>query len=186
MYLFFSLLRHGLSLLLSIERAIFATLWQVVRWLAILRSWVSTHLWTTALVLGTSLPYSFVRLWVLHDIVVRIIVRLFTVLWSHFKIVHQFILTHFAVWILHRLHWATNPADVLTPLSITNVTLWLLRRYWSFIKVGWRKPMSLVIVQWSLICRCSAMLTGVVRLALSLARSDMTWLQLCRIGWWCG
>ena len=153
---FFRPLRYCLAFLLPTERAFFATLRHIVGRLPVLRAWVASHLWATALILACALRDPLRRLAIListHHIVVRVIVRFFAILVSHFQIVNEFILANFAVWVFYRLHGAsgrcslsTNSDNVLTSLSFTNVALRFISCDWPFIKVWRRKSVSLVVV----------------------------------------
>ena len=138
----FRLWRNSWAFLLSVERAFFAPLRHVVGRLAVLRARVTSHLRATVLVLATALRDSFHRFAVListQHIVVRVIVRFFAVLVPHFQVVNEFVLADFAALVFHRLHGTTNSSlssnstNVLTPLSLTNVALWLICSDWPFI-----------------------------------------------------
>lgn len=187
----------GRGFLLPAERTIFVLLWYIHGQLTVLRSRVTTHLWSTALVLATSsLRYTLYWLCLLGStdhVVVRIIVRFLTVLWPHFQVVNQFIL-NFATWVLDGLHGHTillpigRSTRVLAPLTLSNiVTMMVIRCDGPFIQVRGRKSVPLVIMHWSLV-GCP-MLARIVRLTLSLWRSNATRLHLGRVrissGTWC-
>ena len=140
--LIFRLLRNSWAFLLSVERAFFASLRHLVGRLAVLRARVTSDLRATILILTTALRDPLHRFAVListQHIVVRVIVRFFAILVPHFQVLNEFVLADFAVLVFHRLHGAassslsSNSANVLTPLSLTNVALWLICSDWPFI-----------------------------------------------------
>lgn len=139
---FFGLWRYCLAFrLFSTERAFFAPLRHVVSRLAILWAWVTTDLWSTAMILAAALwdPLRWLGILIsTHHIVVRVIVRFFAILVPHFQVIYEFILANFAIWVFYRLHGSgcglsTNSSNILTPLSLSNITLRIICRDWPLI-----------------------------------------------------